>query len=458
MIKIIMRKKIIVVLLFTLSLGSCNVYKSYERPEINNADSLFRTPAAEDTTTLASLSWRELFRDSELQRLIEKGLENNADLNIAALKVKEAEALLLSSKLSFLPSVTLSPEGTINKPEGMSSAKSYNIAAAAQWEIDASGRLLSKKRGAATDVMEAEAYRQAVQTELIAMIANNYYTLLMLDSQADIARKTIDSWKESVRVMKGLMRAGETDVLAVNQTEASLFAVEASLAGIERKINEVENSLSTLIGLPAQTVMRSSLDKQHFPDTLSTGVPLQMVSNRPDVRRMEMKLASAFYNTETARAAFYPNITLGGNAGWTNSATGKISNPGQWLFSAIGSVVQPLFNRGKNIANLKVAEAQYKEALIAFNQSLLDAGREVNNALVQWQTARKRIDLDEKQISSLSTALKNSELIMRYSSQNYLAVLTARQTLLHAEMDALSDKFDEIQGVINLYHALGGGC
>ena len=454
-----MRNKIFAAITAVVCLNSCHVYKAYERPEINVSDSLFRNTDSigSDTASLASLSWRELFRDSELQKLIELGLKNNADINIAGLKVKEAEARLLSSKLSFLPSLSLTPQGNINKAEGMPSAKSFTLAASAQWEIDAFGKQLSRKRGAASDVFQAEAYRQAVQTELIAMIANNYYTLLMLDSQADIARKTCDNWKESVRTMKGLMRAGEADLMAVKQTEANLFAVEASLVDIEQQINEVENSLSTLLGMPAQGIVRTSLESQYFPEKLSTGVPLNMLSNRPDVRGMEMKLASAFYNTETARSAFYPSITLGGNAGWTNNATGRIKNPAQWLFSAIGSVVQPIFNKGTNIANLKIAEAKQQEALIAFQQSILDAGKEVNNALMQWQSAGKRIELDEKQVASLNSALKSSELMMKYSSQNYLAVINARQALLKAEMDVVTDRFDKIQGIINLYHALGGG-
>lgn len=453
-----MKNKIVVFISSVVCFCSCGVYRPYERPDMNLSDSILRSPAAADScSSIASLSWKELFRDPELQTLIEMGLLNNADLNIAGLKVKEAEARLLSSKLSFLPSVTLNPQGTINKTEGMEASKSYNIATSAQWEIDAFGKQLSKKRGATTDVMQAEAFRQAVHTELVAMIANNYYTLLMLDKQAEIARRTSESWEESVRTMKGLMNAGEADMLDVSQTESNLFAVRAAEIKIKRQINEVENSLSTLIGMPAQSIRRSSLDIQCFPDSLATGIPLQLLANRPDVRGKEMELASAFYATETARSAFYPNITLGGSAGWTNSATGKISNPGKWLLSAVGGIVQPIFNRGSNIANLKIAKARQEEALIGFRQSLLDAGKEVNDALVQWQSACARMVLNEKQIVALRSAIKSAELKMEYGSQNYLSVITARQNLLRAEMDCVTDSFDKIQGVINLYHALGGG-
>ena len=209
--------------------------------------------------------------------------------------------------------------------------------------------------------------------------------------------------------------------------------------------------------MPPQEIRRTSLQEQHFPARLAAGVPLQLLSRRPDVRSREMQLASAFYATESARAAFYPSVTLGGSAGWTNSAAGRISNPGEWLFNAVAGLVQPLFSRGSNIASLKVARARQEEALIAFKQSILDAGREVNDALVMWQSARRRIVLGERQTESLRSALRSTQLKMENGQQNYLSVLTAQQALLRAEMDMAADQFDEIHGVICLYHALGGG-
>lgn len=279
----------------------------------------------------------------------------------------------------------------------------------------------------------------------------------MLDEQLDISRRTAQTWDESVRTMKALKRAGQATEMAVAQTEAGKLAVDASVLSVERQINEMENSLSTLLGLSPQAIERSTLKEQQFPDTLSTGVPLQLLSRRPDVRQCEAQLAVAYYTTNSARSAFYPSITLSGSAGWTNATGATVTNPGQWLLTAVGSLVQPLFNRGKNIANLKIAKAQQEEALLTFRQSLLDAGAEVNDALVQWQTARQRIRLDEQQVAALRSALRSSELLMQHSSQNYLEVLTARQSLLQAELDTTTNRFDEIQGVINLYHALGGG-
>lgn len=452
-------KTTITTILLTTTLGSCQIYRSYERPEsVTVSDSLYRqSNIANDTTSLAALTWKELFTDPQLQQLIETGLNNNTDLRIARLKVEEAEALLMTSRLSYLPSLSLTPQGTLKSIDGEKPAKTYNLAASAEWEIDLFGKILNNKRGAQAALEKSEAYRQAVQTQLVATIANSYYTLLMLDEQLDITRRTAETWTESVRAMKALKRAGQATEMAVAQTEAGKLAVDASVVSLEQQINEMENSLSTLLGMTPQEISRSTLDVQQFPDSLSAGVPLQLLSRRPDVRQCEAQLAVAYYATNSARSAFYPSINLSGSAGWTNAAGAAITNPGQWLLTAVGSLVQPIFNKGQNIANLKIAKAQQEEALLTFQQSLLDAGAEVNDALVQWQAAKKRIALDEQQTASLRSALRSSELLMQHSSQNYLEVLTARQTLLQAELDLTSDRFDKIQGVINLYHALGGG-
>lgn len=451
--------KNIIIIIFCTTLSGCHIYRAYQRPDsVTVSDSLYRQPvAAEDTVSLASLSWKELFTDPQLQQLIETGLNHNTDLSIARLKVKEAEALLMTSRLSYLPSVSLTPQGTLSSTDGSKTSKTYNLAVSADWEIDLFGKLLNAKRGAQAALEQSEAYRQAVQTQLVATIANSYYTLLMLDKQIDITRRTADTWTESVRAMKALKRAGQATEMAVAQTEASKLSVDASILTLERQISEMENSLSTLLGLSPQAIGRSTLESQQFPDSLSTGIPLQLLNRRPDIRQCEAQLATAYYATNSARSAFYPSITLSGSAGWTNGTGAVISNPGQWLLSAVGSLVQPLFNRGKNIANLKIAKAQQEEALLTFQQSLLNAGAEVNDALVQWQTARQRIQIDEQQSASLRSALRSAELLMQHSSQNYLEVLTARQTLLQAELNTVTDRFDEIQGVINLYHALGGG-
>lgn len=438
-------------------MSSCSIYKTYERPEVETAGLFRDTVQMADTASLGNLAWRELFTDPALQALIEQGLRTNTDLRVAHLRVTQAEAALLSARLSYLPSLSLNPQGTVSSFDGQKAAQTYQLPVSASWEIDIFGKVTNAKRGAQTALLQSEAYRQAVQTQLVATIANSYYTLLMLDSQLTISQQTSTNWKENLQVMLALKRAGQYNEAAVSQAEANSLATEASLLTLRQQINEAENSLSTLLGQTPQPIVRGALDEQVFPTTLSAGIPLQLLSSRPDVRQAEAALAGAFYATNSARSAFYPSITLGGSAGWTNSGGAMISNPGALLLSAVASLTQPLFNKGTNIANLKIAKAQQEEASLLFRQSLLDAGAEVNNALTQFQTACERSALLKQQVAALQKAVKSTHLLMQHGSTTYLEVLTAQQTLLQARLTQVSDRMNEIQGVINLYHAVGGG-
>ena len=451
-------------------LTGCGIYSSYHHKDTVATDSLFRDNGnissentedknvTHDTSSIASLPWREIFTDETLQYWIEEGLKKNTDLNTAALRVEEAEATLTKSRLQFFPSVSLSPDGQLsyNLSEGGSS-KTYSLGASASWEIDAFGKLRNSKQQAKATVNEMYAYKQAVRTKLIASIAENYYSLLMLDRQLLISRQTLKTWEDNVNTMKALMRAGQYTEAAVSQAVANKLSTEASVLSLEQQIHELENSFSTLIGIVPQAIKRGDFTDINCPETLSAGVPLKMISNRPDVCQAEYSLQSAYYNTNAARSSFYPSITLSGSIGWTNSTGAAIVNPGQWIANAVGSLVQPLFNKGNNVANLKIAKAQQQEALLSYTQTVLDAGAEVNNALTQWQTARKKLVTDSLQIDALNTAVKSTKLLMKYGTVNYLEVLTAQQTLLQAQLSEVSDKYDEIQGVILLYHALGGG-
>lgn len=442
-----------------LIIGSCGIYNRYSRPEVQ-LDGLYRDAgtAADTISSLASLPWEQLFTDTCLQSLIREGLVSNTDLNVARLKVKEAQASLMSSKLAFLPSLQLEPQGSLSSFDGSKLSKTYNLGASASWEIDIFGKLTNAKRSAKAYLEQSDAYRQAVQTQLVATIAESYYSLLMLDEQVTISTQTVESWKEYVRSLRGLMKAGSADRSDLNQAEASRLETEASLLDLKQQVSELENSLSVLLGRVPGGIERGQLGNQEFPEQLSIGVPLELLSRRPDIRQAESTLEQAFYTTNQARSAFYPNITLSGSAGWTNSGGAAITNPGAWLLQAVGSLVQPLFNKGKNIANLQIAKAQQEEALLSFRQALLDAGNEVNNALVQWQTSREKVGLDAQQVERLTEVVHDTGLLMEHGTVNYLQVLSARQSLLSAQLALAADKYGEIQGVISLYHALGGGA
>ncbi len=452
-------KRILILLGCATLLTGCNVYRQFERPEVETDNLFGHDVRAVDTASIASLPWTELFTDPMLQSLIREGLANNTDLGIARWRVEEAKATLFSSRLAYLPSLSLNPQGQLSSYDGSKATKTYNIAATAEWEVDIFGRLTNAKRGAKAALEQSVAYKQAVRTQLIATIANGYYNLLTLDRQLDISRRTAVSWDEILRTYEAKLRVGEATAAAVAQAKASKLAVEGQVLTLEKQIRAQENSLSALLGRVPGSIERATLEGQSFPEHLAVGVPLQLLDRRPDVCQAEATLAQAFYNTNAARAAFYPSITLSGQAGWTNTNGAVIMNPGSWLLNAIGSLTQPLFNRGRNIANLRIAKARQEEAVLSFRQSLLKAGNEVNDALAQWQTADSRLGIDREQVEALRVAVDNTTKLMQYSNQaSYLEVLTASQSLLQAELTEANDTFDKIQGVINLYHALGGGC
>ena len=439
----------IILLLTIVMMNSCALYKDYERQEIDFVDSLYnRIPTADDYESIASLTWKELFSDTLLQNLIELGLENNTNLEIARLKVEQAEATLKTSRLAFFPNISFSAQAGVNQ-----NGFNYSLAPTASWEIDAFGRLHNTKKGTQAALEATKSYQQAVQTQLVATIADSYFTMLMLDEQLEISKRTQKTWEENIRTLEALKRAGKTNEAAVLQAKANKVNVEASILTLKKQIIEQENSLSALLGLVPQEFERNELSEQIFPDTLLMGLPLSSLVNRPDVRQAEYKLVEAFYATNVARSYFYPTITLSGSAGWS----GVSGNPGEWIFNAVGSLMQPIFNQGKNKARMKISESQRQEALLNFKQTLLDAGTEANNALISWQTARKRLDSDKLQIMYLKGAVQNTQLLMKNGQADYLEVLTAQKNLLQAELTETNDRYLEIQSVITLYHALGGG-
>ena len=449
-------KKIIVLTTATALLSSCGIYTKYQ-PATTTPDNLYgEEVVVDDTTNFGNINWRELFTDPQLQTLIEQGLQNNTDLLSAQLRVEEAEASLLSAKLAFLPSLTLTPQGTVSSFDGGKATQTYTLPVTASWELDIFGRLRNAKQQAKALYAQSKDYQQAIRTQLIAGIANTYYTLLMLDEQLLISQQTEESWKEAVAT-RALMDAGLANEAATSQMEAAYYSVQTSIVDLKEQINQVENSLSLLLAETPRRYERGKLAEQQFPEDIAVGIPMQLLANRPDVRSAERSLEQAFYATNQARAAFYPSIVLSGSAGWTNSAGGMIVNPGKFLASAVGSLTQPLFNKGQITAQYRIAKAQQEEASLAFQQALLNAGSEVNDALVACQSSKAKTALYEKQITSLEKALESTSLLMEYGTNTYLEVLTARQSLLSAQLSQTANRFTEIQSMINLYHALGGG-
>lgn len=458
-----MKKQIIGVMCVAAMMSSCHIYKAYDRPEAITTSGIYRDPAsatdtlASDTTNMGNLPWQEIFRDAKLQALIEEGLNNNVDVQAAALSVKEAKVMLTSAKLSYLPSINIAPQGTATSMDDGNYVKAYTLPAVASWEFDLFGKILNSKRGQKVAYQKSQYAQQAVRSSIICGIANVYYSLLMLDRQVAITTETSDIYKENVRVMEAMKNAGMTTEAGVAQMRAASNQIDASLIDLKRQVRETENSLAILLGRTPQTIERTTLDEQVMPEKLMAGVPLQLLENRPDVKMAEMTLAAAYYSTNQARAAFYPGLTITGTAGWTNGSNISVSNPGVFLMQAMASLAQPIFNKGKLIANLKVTKAEEKIAQMNYQQTILKAGKEVSDALFLFDCQNKKLENDKVRVEQLNKAVIATKALFQSASATYLEVLTSQQSLLSAQLSEVADNFQRIQAVINLYSAVGGG-
>ena len=456
--------KIITLMCATALLSSCHIYKAYDRPEDITTEGLYRdtalvnTAVANDTASFGNVPWREVFTDPQLQAYIEQALANNADLRTAMLNVESAQAALLSARLAYLPQLSLSPQGTLtNWNKGEVTAATYNIPVSASWQIDLFGQILNPKRAAQVSLKQAQYNQQAVQTQLIANVANIYYTLLMLDRQLEITESTAEVLKDYVETMQAMYDYGNVNSAAIEQSRSAYAQVVASLSDLRQSLTETENAFCLILNEPAHAIERGVLENQVLPSEFSVGVPIQLLSNRPDVKAAEMSLAACYYNTNSARAAFYPQITLSGTAGWTNNSGAGIVNPGKLLANLIGSLTQPLFYRGANIARLRQAKAQEEQAKIGFQTTLLNAGNEVSNALALYQNTVAKVNSRTMQVNSARKAAEDTKELFNLGTSTYLEVLTAQQSYLSAQLSEVSDTYSQMQAVINLYQALGGG-
>ena len=444
-------------------LTGCGALHSYERPDVNTRglirDNVSLTDtlvASADSLNFGNLPWRSVFTDPQLQTLIQQALDNNVDMLNAALNVRMAETQLKLARLAFLPQFTFSPSGTIASWDGNAATKTYQLPVAASWTTDLYGNLFSQKKSAQVQLLGMKDYQVMVQTNIVAAVANMYYTLLMLDKQQEILNDMIGLTKDTWDMMKLQMDLGRARSTSVQSAEANYYSVKAQAVDMQRQIREVENSLSLVLGQPAQTIARGKLENQSLPSEFSTGIGLQLLANRADVHYAEMNLAKCFYDIEAARSRFYPSLTITPSATFTNNA-GAIVNPGKWLLSAVGSLTQPIFMRGQLTAGLRVAEMQYEQAYNSWQNVVLKAGNEVSDALVLYNSSDEKGKLEGKRVETLQKNVEHTKMLFKNSGSSYLEVITAQQSLLNAQLTKISDDFYKMQAVVNLYNALGGG-
>ncbi len=452
---------LIVICVVALSLAGCDTIKSlhseYQSQATVPADVYGKNVnLATDSTSLAELSWREFFVDPLLQQLIETALVRNTDVNSARLAVQQSEASLAAAKQAFFPSVFFAPSGSIATFGSSAASKTYNLPLQVNWDINAFGSIKSQKRKSETVLLQAQASEQAVRANIISAVAQQYSTLLLLDQQLEILLATDSLWNISLETQKILCENGKSYSTAVNQMESSYLGVKTSIVDTRRNILQVENAICRLLAITPQSIQRSRLGQYSLPKRFSTGVPALLLQNRPDVKLADLAMAEAFYNTQAARAEFFPDISLQGVAGWTNSAGVGVVNPGKILLNAVASLTQPIYAQGKLKANLKINQLAQEDLMNRYVQTVIDAGSQVNEALADCQAAIEKHDYYHRQVAVLKDAYKGTHELMDNGKASYLEVLTAQESLLKAQLNEAVNMYNGAQGLIALYIALGG--
>lgn len=448
-------------MVLAVSLTGCHIYKKYETPTDTPLTAAYAEAlkAGVDSTALGNLPWEDVFTDPLLVNYINQALENNTNLRNAQLNVEAARAQVLGAKLAYLPSVALAPNGAAAKYGSADFGWSYSLPAQVSWEVDIFAKLLNTSRSARAALMQTEAYAQAVRSQIISAVATTYYTLGAVNRQLELSRSTSALWAETVQKMRDLKEAGRTTEVGVMQAEANYYSILGSITDLESSVVKLNNTMSLLLNvMPRQWEVNAYRDLD-IPAFAAGGVEMSMLAARPDVAAAEMSLAQAYYATNSARAAFYPGLTITANGGFTNLLGSIIRNPGDWFVQLAGSLVAPLFSRGRNIAGLRAAKARQQSALNTFEYTLLSAASEVSNALTVYDRSIIKAGFLTNQVADLEKAVSMTQDLFTYSTGDvdYLQVITAQQGLLGAQISLIDCNRARDLAVINLYQALGGG-
>ena len=441
-----------------LCLSSCGVYKKYQSQSEAPKDLFGQNLTAEgDHTSIACISWREFFQDPLLQDLIDSALVRNTDMQSARIAVEQAQASLKAAKLAYLPSLSLAPQGNISTTmfgasgSGTGLAYSYSVPLQLDWNIGISGSPTVNKRKAKAVLAQAEASADATKANLIATVVEQYFHLLLLE----ILMATDSLWDESLETERALWENGKAYSTAVNQMESSNLSVKMQIIDTRRSIRSAENTMCKLLRITPQSIARNTWGAYALPERFETGVPAVLLENRPDIKAADQALAEAFYNTASARAAFYPSFNLMGLIGWTNNG-GVIADPGALLLQAAASLTQPIFQAGKLSAQLKIAKLNQQDQLNQYVQTVINAGNQVNECLADCQTARDKDILYKRQVAVLQDAYDGTHELMNNGKASYLEVLTAQESLLSAQLNEAENLYNGAIGLISLYIALGG--
>lgn len=466
-----MKKRYIILslVLTAFSLQSCFVAKKYQQPELEISDQ-YRNVSTSDSATLASMPWEQLFTDTLLQNLIHKALDNNLDYLMAIERVNAAEAYYKQGKMGYFPSLNMSANGghyeaSDNSLTGISAGgngpnyENYQLTGTVSWEADIWGKIRSNKRASQASYLKSEASRRVVESALVANTASAYFQLVALDAQVDVARQTVTNRKESLETMKSLKEAGQVTETAVKQTEAQLYSTQILLLNLEENVIFLENTLSLLLGQNAGTIVRGKLDNQTVVVELQAGFPVQLLRNRPDVMVAEYGLMNAFELVNVARSNFYPSISINASAGLESINFDDWFSSSSLFSNVVGNLTQPLFNKRNIRTKYEVAKAQQAEARYNFQKSILQAGKEVSDALYSYESEMKKYEIRKMELEALTKAVEYSEELLNNGYQNttYLEVLTARSNALSSEINTIDTKYQQLNALVELYLSLGGG-
>lgn len=453
---------IIFILTFILALfQSCKVTQNYQMPSQDiKIDSLYRDVNTSDTTNFGQTSWMQLF-SPKLKTLIAEAIANNYDLKVAEARIRQAQANFDQSKLAMLPSLDANASAEAQHPSDVqnTSKQLYQLYVNSSWEVDLWGKLKSAKRAALASLLQSEAYKRYVQTQLVSQIATDYYALLAYDAQLDLTIKTVANRKEDVTTVQALKNSDAATGADVVQAQANRYSAEVTIPDIKQSIRQTENEICVLTGRTPGPIDRDSLSAESVVTSLPTGIPSQLLVNRPDIQEAELQLRNAFEMTNVARTYFYPALTITAEAGLYNNSLSHFFSAGSFFANIIGGLTQPIFNNGLNKQRLAVTKAQQEEYLADYKKAWLNAGMEVSNALYQYQAAQDKIAVRSNEIDNLLKAVDYTEELMKnsYQNYNYTNVLTAEQNLLSAQLNSINDKLQQLQAVVAVYAGLGGG-
>ena len=461
-------KPLVFLLLVTVLLNSCKIRQDYERPKDIVEEKLYRTDLLpKDSTSIAQLSWKEIFTDAVLQKHISKALENNLDIRIALQNIASAEAYLKQSKAAYAPTLTVGPGYTfqtqsLNTQFGQIIGErryvnQFDVTASLGWEADIWGKLRGQQKAQMATYLGTVAAHQAVKSTLVASVATAYYQLLSLDEQKNIIKNTIEVRKKNLETTQALKTAGTLTEVAVQQSEALVYNAEASLISLDVQIQILENTISLIMGEPSQKIERTALSSQNFNLKTDLGYPISLLANRPDVKQAEYNLINALELTNSAKAQFYPTLKITGNTGLQSVDIDHLFSGNSLFASLVAGLAQPVLNKRQIKTNYEVSLANQEKAYLNFRKSILSAGREVSNALTMYTSQDQFITLKKKEMEAYKKSVNDSQELVNYGMANYLEVLNASVNQLNAELNIANAEYVKLQSAVELYRSLGGG-